>query len=59
MFDVESDPDEKRPLDARTQTGEAAASRQKLEASLAKYAGARPGAIAAQGEPKRKRGEEE
>jgi arylsulfatase A len=55
MFDVERDPEEQRQLDTSALSGEAAVSHQKLTAALAKYADARPPAIAAQGEPKRKR----
>jgi arylsulfatase A len=59
LFDVTSDPEEQQPLDVSSLRGEAAASHAKLTAALAKYAGARPAAIAAQGEPKRNRNAED
>jgi arylsulfatase A len=55
LFDVASDPEEKRPLDNTHLSDEAAGSYKKLNAVLAKYADARPDQVAAQGEPKRKR----
>lgn len=55
FYDVESDPQEEAPLDASQLTDETAASHAKLTSALAQYAQARPAAIAAQGEPKRKR----
>lgn len=55
MFDIENDLEEQHPLDVTALSGEAAASHEMLSVALAKYADARPAAIAAQGEPKRKR----